>query len=131
MAKIKTIRIYLVFAGTNPHPADIQFIYQQAAQSDNFRVNPELLVNYNYIPWDSIRAIKKREGSFFSNFKKKYGANGFCFVGMPLFTQNKQIAIVRKGMFICNFCGEDEILIYQNLNQKWVKIFTLQPSPEY
>ena len=111
-------------------PKDVAFIYKQVAVSDSFKLKPDFIRGRNFIPWDSIASIRRKNQDLITGFKLKYGNDGFCFIGMPLFSFDKSVAILMKGMVCGRHCGEEEVLIYQKKNNKWVEIFTLQESPE-
>lgn len=110
--------------------SDVAYVYEQFAWSDSFKLNPALVRGRNVIQLDSLLHNKSGK-SFYKAFVEKYGDSGFCNVSMPLFSEDKSIAIVKKGMLCGRFCGEEETLVYRKINGEWMLIYTLAPTPEY
>lgn len=102
---------------------DLDFIFQQNLNSINFKLSDDLK-GKTLIPGDTLLKFNHRE--FWEEFRKRFGKGGFCSIGLPLFSKDLSIVII-KYSFICGpLDGSGGTFIYKKKGEKWVEVGCLQ-----
>lgn len=103
---------------------DINYIFEQA-EYRNFRLKPDLLKDKVVIPIDTIELFNpdKTPQEYYRNLLKKYGP--ICFIKLPLFSIDKQTAVVDISMGCGALCGKGGRYLYRKVNGKWILVKTL------
>lgn len=107
---------------------DINFIYEQAKYKRHFKIKREFLKEYTILPSDTLlreqqKAKTEKNYNFWQDFRRKYG-NGLYTITMPLFTKNKQFAMVSISNCCGGLCGSGTSHILKNTKSGWMIIYT-------
>jgi hypothetical protein len=103
---------------------DLNFIFKQAS------VNPQLKLDGEIIPKDKLVALnfekvfsrdKKIRNEYLETIRQKY--NQVCTLSIPLFSRDRNIAIVKIGYTCGGLCGEGGIYIYKKENDGSWRLF--------
>jgi hypothetical protein len=101
---------------------DLPFLNEQIKVIHNFSLNPNYFPGWKIISGDSVGLLfNQSNGNFWQNFKSKYGRMGFYTVTMPLFSKDRNIAIIKINDH-CGLCGGGGTYVYKKVNSKWILI---------
>lgn len=104
---------------------DIDFIFKQAGYSSYFKFDQKY-ISKNIIELDTLKSFTENldvKHEYWNSIHDQYGT--ICFVKMPLFSFDKQTAILETGSSCGGLCGEGGMYIYKKVNDKWILIKVL------
>ena len=107
---------------------DIDFIYGQAKYKPRFKIKKEFIKGYTILLSDTVTVGHEsyfEDGSknLKHDFHKKYG-NGFYSVTLPLFTRNRQYAMISIDNCCGSSCGSGVSLIFKKTKSGWKIIYS-------
>ena len=107
---------------------DIDFIYRQAKHKPHFKIKKEFINGYTILLSDTIKVepesyFEDRSKNLKHNFRKKYG-NGFYSVTLPLFTKNRQYAIISIDNCCGSSCGSGLSFVLKKTKSGWKIIYS-------
>ncbi|PKW19999.1 hypothetical protein [Flavobacterium lindanitolerans] len=108
---------------------DIEFIHQQMEDAVDFKLNQNFIKSKTVISFDSLLKLRnkgERTWKFWERFSKKYGKHEYFSISKPLFSVDKKTAIVSYGFHCGSLCGEGLTEIYRLVNEKWIRIKTIE-----
>ena len=107
---------------------DIEFIHQQMNDT-LFKLNPDLIKSKTVVSFDTLMKLRnkgERAWKFWERFSKKYGKHEYFSISKPLFSVDKKTAIVSYGFHCGSLCGGGSTEIYRLVDEKWVRIKTIE-----
>jgi hypothetical protein len=90
---------------------DIEYIFSQKKAFEAFALRAHSLQGKTLISADSIEKYKT-----------------YISIGLPLFNQAQNLAIVRVSYYCGMLCGYSNIYIYKNLEGRWMRIKVIQEA---
>lgn len=106
---------------------DIEFIFKQDKYTPFFELSKNRIPkNKNLIDHDTTKILSKNwevKNKYLNNLFKENGS--ICFVGLPLFSCDRKIAIVNTSIFCGRLCGAGGTYIYRKTDKGWVLIVSL------
>ena len=104
-------------------PEDFKFIFEQIKFSKKYRFKKEFFNNVILVSSDTLKSLRKpTSDNFWSLFHEKFNSNEYFDFSMPIFSQDKQIVIIRRGMHCGALCGFGGTYIYIKKKNKWKEI---------
>lgn len=101
---------------------DIEFIFEQYEQRETFYFK-DSFAGYTVINVDSLKQLDT--AAFWSSYYSKYGQQGFFAISLPLFSLDKQTAIVNLA-FCCGLkCAYGNLKVYKKLGGKWKAVLSI------
>lgn len=112
---------------------DIEHIYKQAsdlATSETLEINQAKTNNQNVriIPTFQFNKFiekivsKNQRSEFWEEFEKEFGTHNFYSISYPVFSLDKNTAIISFGHHCGILCGSGFSAIFQKMNGKWVQV---------
>ena len=100
---------------------DLAFIFKQAAINPQLKLDSEIVSEDKLVPLNIGKAFnrdRKIREEYFEENRNKY--NKICSLSIPLFSKDRNIAIVKIGYSCGVLCGEGGIYIYKKeKNGNW------------
>ena len=86
-------------------------------------VDIDLLIKYKHLSYtsDSITIMNPR----LYYVKKEYNKGSICYFYKPVFSENKKYAIAQFDKYCGSLCGWGEIVLMENINNRWKVIDVL------
>jgi hypothetical protein len=100
---------------------DISFIKKQLEERERFEINSKWINDRIIIPSDSLKIWKKPGNDAFWNKIKSNYSQGFCAIGLPIFSQDGNIALVKITYIGGYKSGSGHTLLLKKVNGKWTK----------
>ena len=101
---------------------DITFVLNQQSKLKNFKWDNKLIQGYTIIPTETIEKIFEngtKEG--WNTFNRQFG-DSFCEFSVPLFSKDKNVAIISHNYNCGPLCGEGWTVIYKKQGSKWEEV---------
>jgi hypothetical protein len=118
---LKLLRLDTIFKKN-----DLITIFKQNTTDKKLFLNPKFLnVKITLISSDTLKSFNNDPNDFWKSYYNKFGRNGFAVIAPPLFSSNRQIAILKYSCQYHAKNGEFHTLIYKRINNKWTVIYVL------
>jgi hypothetical protein len=104
---------------------DVEFIKVQNIQRESFILNEKFTKGFTVISLDSLQRMrddKTQKVNFWTSFNEKYHQKELLTVSLPLFSIDKNIAIITTNT-ICSTCINSTTWVYKRINGEW-KIYS-------
>jgi hypothetical protein len=116
---------------------DKDFIFKQVTFLNKYDLKQEVFFDFKIIPRveiENLRGSWEKEfmddlqngitynwEEFSNKFKKKYQKTDFYYITIPLFSKDKNTAIIVFGYQFIPHGGNGELYVYKKENNKWVR----------
>ena len=121
--------IRLIHLDTLFSKKDLDTIFKQNLAIKDFSINPKFLnVKIEIISSDTLIHYMDNSDDFWDQYYNKFGRNGFAIVSRPLFSLDRQTAIIKYSCQYHGLNGEFNTLIYKRKNNRWEVIHVLNAS---
>lgn len=112
---------------------DIEYIYKKVT---DLRISQDLDLNLAQINNQNVKIIstsqfnkfiektisKNQRSEFWEEFEKEFGIHNYYSISYPVFSLDKNTAIMSFGHHCGSLCGDGFSAIYQKINGKWIPV---------
>jgi hypothetical protein len=121
---LRLLRLETIFSKN-----DLDTIFKQNIIAKSISLNAQLINSkITVISSDSLASFMNDSTDFWDSYYAKYGRNGFAIIAPPLFSKDRQTAIVKYSCQYHGLNGEFNTLIYKKINNEWTVIYVLDSA---